>query len=90
MSIPFSTQQFEKKSNRHMPVSRVRVDRVIATQVRLDPAKVKAIASKPASSDDTPPIVTRHNGNFIMGDGHHRFAAAIERGDTHIPVRVVK
>ena len=90
MSIPFSTDQFEKKSNRYMPRTRVRLDKVIATQTHLDPTKVQQIARQPASSISTDPLVHAHGGHYYVSDGHHRVAGAIERGDTHIWVKRVK
>ena len=90
MSIPFNTQQFEKKPNRFMPTTTVRLDKVVATQNKLDPAKVKQIAAQPASAISTDPVVSRHNGKYSVLDGHHRVAGAIERGDTKIKVRRVK
>jgi len=86
VSTPFSTQQFEEKPNRKMPVVTVRLDKVVSTQNHLDPAKVSDIASKPAGG--TPPIVHQFNGRYYVGDGHHRVAGAIERGDTKIKVKL--
>ena len=39
MSIPFSTAQFEKKPNPKMPATTVRLDKLDATQLKLDPKK---------------------------------------------------
>lgn len=88
MSVPFSTQQFEEKPNRKIPKVKVRLDKLVATQNKLDQAKVQDIASKPAGG--TPPIVHALGGKYYVGDGHHRVAGAIERGDTHIWVKKVK
>lgn len=88
MSIPFSTEQFEKKSNRYTPRVKVRLDKVIATQTHLDPAKVQAIARQPAGGTD--PMVHPLGGKYYVTDGHHRVAGAIERGDTHIWVKRVR
>lgn len=90
MSIPFSTDQFEKKPNRLMPRTKVRLDKVIATQGHLDQTKVQDIARQPASDISTDPVVHAHQGRYYVSDGHHRVAGAIERGDTHIWVRRVK
>jgi ParB-like chromosome segregation protein Spo0J len=88
VSVPFNTAQFEEKPNRFIPKVKVRLDKLVATQNKLDPAKVKDIASKPAGG--TPPIVHPLNGKYFVGDGHHRVAGAIERGDSHIWVKKVK
>jgi ParB-like chromosome segregation protein Spo0J len=90
VSVPFSTQQFEEKANRYMPRTRVRLDKVIATQGKLDQSKVRDIARQPATSMTSDPIVHPHRGKYYVGDGHHRVAGAIERGDSHIWVRRVK
>lgn len=87
MSIPFNTSQFEKKPNRKIPVRTVRLDKIDATQVKLDHAKVMSIAQRGAD-DGTLPIVHKFNGRYKVGDGHHRIGGAIERGDTKIRVKV--
>lgn len=89
MSIPFSTAQFEKKPNPKMPATTVRLDKLDATQLKLDPKKVQSIAQKGAA-DGTDPVVAKHNGRYKVLDGHHRVGGAIERGDTKIRVRRVK
>jgi ParB-like chromosome segregation protein Spo0J len=88
--VPFSTQQFEKKPNRKMPRVRVRLDKVVATQNYLDSNKVRDIARQDPSDMATDPLVHPHQGRYYVGDGHHRVAGAIERGDSHIWVRRVK
>jgi len=88
VSLPFSTQQFEQKSNRALRRSRVRVDNIVSTQVYVDAAKVRHLASLDPSDIDSDPIVSRQNGHFILGDGHHRVGAAIKRGDRYINVKV--
>jgi ParB-like chromosome segregation protein Spo0J len=90
VSIPFSTDQFEKKPNPKMPRTRVRLDKIVATQVKLDKAKVASIAAKDPTDIDTDPIVHPHKGHYYVTDGHHRVAGAIERGDRTIRVRRVK
>lgn len=90
MSVPFSTQQFEEKPNRFMRRTRVRLDKVIATQGKLDQAKVHDIARQPADAMTSDPVVHPHQGKFYVSDGHHRVAGAIERGDTHIWVKRVR
>jgi ParB-like chromosome segregation protein Spo0J len=89
VSIPFSTQQFEKKPNRKMPRTTVRLDKVVATQGKLDSAKVQSIAQRGAD-DGTDPLVAPFRGKYYVLDGHHRVAGAMERGDTKIKVRRVK
>jgi len=89
VSVPFSTQQFEKKPNPKMPRTTVRLDKIDATQLRLDPAKVRKIAAGPAN-DGTDPLVAPYKGRYKVLDGHHRVAGAMERGDTKIRVRRVK
>jgi len=89
MSIPFSTQQFEKKPNRKMPATTVRLDKIDATQLKLDHKKVMSIAERGAD-DGTDPLVAKLNGRYKVLDGHHRVGGAIERGDTKIRVRQVK
>jgi ParB-like chromosome segregation protein Spo0J len=71
-----------------MPRTRVRVDKLVATQGKLDPAKVQDIARKPQSGPE--PLVHSYRGRYYVADGHHRVAGAIERGDKHIWVRRVK
>lgn len=90
MSIPFNTKQFEEKPNRYMPKTTVRLDKVVATQGKLDQGKVQAIARKDPSDITTDPLVSRHQGRYYVLDGHHRVAGAIERGDTKIKVKRVK
>lgn len=87
MSVPFSTQQFEEKPNRYMRRTKVRLDKLIATQGHLDKAKVADIARQPATAMTTDPIVHPHQGKYYVSDGHHRVAGAIERGDTYMWVR---
>jgi hypothetical protein len=90
MSIPFQTEQFEKKPNRAMPVVRVRVDKLVPTQTNWDQSKVDDIASKDPSQIDTKPLVHPFRGRYYVSDGHHRVAAAIQRGDTHMWVKRAK
>ena len=72
-----------------MPATTVRLDKVDATQLHLDPAKVKSIAANGAS-DGTDPLVAKYKGRYKVLDGHHRVGGAIERGDTKIRVRQVR
>jgi ParB-like chromosome segregation protein Spo0J len=87
VSIPFNTTQFEKNPNRKIPVRTVRVDKIDATQMKLDHAKVMSIAQRGAD-DGTLPIVHKFQGRYKVGDGHHRIGAAIEQGKTKMKVRV--
>lgn len=89
MSVPLSVGQFQEKPNRNMPRVKVRLDKVVATQNKVDHSKVMDIASQPVG-DAPPPLVHAHKGKYYVGDGHHRVAGAIERGDTHITVKRVK
>jgi ParB-like chromosome segregation protein Spo0J len=89
VSIPFNTSQFEKKPNPKMPRTTVRLDKVVATQGKLDQRKVQSIAQRGAD-DGTDPLVAPHKGKYYVLDGHHRVAGAIERGDTKIKVKRVR
>jgi ParB-like chromosome segregation protein Spo0J len=90
VSVPFSTQQFEKKPNRNMPRTKVRLDKIVATQRKLDQSKVDDIARQDPSDISSDPIVHPLGGRYYVSDGHHRVAGAMERGDTHIWVRRVR
>lgn len=70
--------------------TRVRLDKVVATQRYLDPAKVADIARQPAEDISPEPLVHPFKGKYYVSDGHHRVGGAIERGDTHIWVRRVR
>jgi ParB-like chromosome segregation protein Spo0J len=89
VSIPFSTAQFEKKPNPKMPRTTVRLDKLDATQGKLDQKKVQSIAQRGAD-DGTDPVVAPFKGRYRVLDGHHRVAGAMERGDTKIKVRRVR
>jgi ParB-like chromosome segregation protein Spo0J len=73
-----------------MPRTKVRLDKLVATQTKLDKTKVAKIAAKPAAFVTPEPVVHAHGGRYYVSDGHHRVAGAIERGDTHIWVRRVR
>lgn len=73
-----------------MPRVRVRLDKIVSTQRKLDPSKVRAIARQPSSAIRTDPVVHPMGGKYILADGHHRVAGAIERGDNYIWVRRVR
>jgi hypothetical protein len=87
MSVPFSTAQFEKKPNPKTPRRKIRLDKIVATQNKLDHTKVMSIAQRGAD-DGTDPLVHAFGGKYYVGDGHHRIGGAIERGDTYITARV--
>jgi ParB-like chromosome segregation protein Spo0J len=72
-----------------MPRTTVRLDKLVATQGKLDQAKVQSIAQRGAD-DGTDPVVAPHKGRYYVLDGHHRVAGAMERGDSKIKVRRVK
>ena len=90
MSVPFSTQQFGEKPNRYMPRTKVRLDKVVATQSHLDSSKVHDIATQDPSDITSDPIVHSFRGKYYVGDGHHRVAGAMERGDKYITVKRVR
>lgn len=73
-----------------MPRTKVRLDKLIATQTSVDPRKVRSIANQPASAISSDPVVHPFKGNFYVSDGHNRVEGARLRGDTHIWVRRAK
>jgi len=91
MSVALNTHQFQEKPNRFMPKTRVRVDKLVATQGKVNEKKVHAIAQKsPDEISATPVVSSRHKGYYHVLDGHHRVGAAIERGDKYITVKRVR
>jgi ParB-like chromosome segregation protein Spo0J len=86
VSVPFSAQQFETKPNRLRRV-RVRVDKLVPTQVNFDARKVDDIARRGVKKEGTDPLVHSFDGQYYVSDGHHRALAAARRGDSHIWVR---
>lgn len=64
----------------------VEIDKLIATQNRVDTAKVKAMASSGGESA-APPTVVKFAGEHYIADGHHRVVAAWLRGDKTIKAR---
>ena len=90
MAVSLNEHQFEEKPNRFMPKTRVRVDKLVATQMKLDPKKVQAIAQKSPDDMAAPVVSSKHKGYYHVLDGHHRVGAAIERGDKYISVRRVR
>lgn len=71
---------------RRAPKKRIRVDRLVSTNLGgyLSPRKV----AKYSGGGGGTPYVVEDGGQFYVADGHHRAAAAIQRGDTHITVRL--
>jgi hypothetical protein len=86
MSVPFSPQ-FEKRPNRYMPATRVRTNRLVPTQLDYKVEQIRKIAAQDPRDIDADPIVHPHQGEYVVGDGHHRVAAAMVRGDTTVRVR---
>jgi ParB-like chromosome segregation protein Spo0J len=79
MSLTLNDDQFV----RGKPSRQVRVADLTPTQVYVDGAKVDRMKTKPAR--DLPPIVVGKDGRVM--NGHHRLAAAVERG--HKTLRAV-
>jgi hypothetical protein len=90
MSIPLSSDQFEKKPNPYTPRRRIRLDRIDATQRYWDQAKVDDIARRGPKVTGITPIVGKIDGRYKSLDGHHRLAAQIQNGETHTSVMVIK
>jgi uncharacterized protein (DUF1015 family) len=90
MSIPLSPEQFEKKSNHAIPRVRIRLDKIVPTQRYWDQAKVDDIAAKGVNEKGVEPLVNKVGGLYYLGDGHHRVAAAMQRGDRLITAKKVK
>jgi hypothetical protein len=88
--VPLSTKQFAEKPNPRMPRIKVRLDKVVATQNYVNQDKVADIARQDPGDISTDPLVHPYQGRYYVGDGHHRVAGAIERGDTHMTVKRVK
>jgi len=87
VSVSFNTSQFVKKPNSKIRTVTVRLDKVDATQLKVDPAKVKSIAAR-GPDDGALPLVHKFRGRYKVGDGHNRIGGAIERGDTKIKVKL--
>lgn len=92
MSVPLSTNQFELKNKpiRDMPRRKVSVSKFLPTQVDSDPEKIASMEKKDPSSFEKVPVVLKKDGMYLVGDGHHRIAAAMNRGDSTVDVRIVK
>jgi len=82
------------------PVEQVPIDKLTATQATVRPAEVALLSETSAEvkpgrrSPKTGllvdrPIVVKRNGKFLILDGHHRTAAAKERGEKTIGARVL-
>lgn len=85
MSIPFNTRQWAEGV---LPARQVPVDKVVSTQVHLDQVKVGRMAKKRTGSLPTP-VVAQVGDRYLVGDGHHRVAAAKKKGERFIKARVV-
>ena len=57
-------------------------------QGHIDPALVEKYSSGAKSLDRSPPEVVRHQGNHLVLNGHHRIAAARQRGQSRIKVNI--
>lgn len=75
-----------ESSWRRAPRKSVPVDKLVSTNRGgyLNSKK----AAKYARGGGGDPYVVEHRGRYYIADGHHRAAAAIERGDKTISVRV--
>ena len=75
-----------------MPVRKVRLDKLDATQVDFDMDKVKKIAAEDHSDGNHPlPIVAKNDrGGYSVLDGHHRVAAEILNGSAYVKARISK
>lgn len=92
MSVPFQPGQFEdpKKSIKGMPVRKVRLDKIDATQVDFDMKKVESMAENGRGGGMLPLVAYDGNGRYKVLDGHHGVAAGILNGDTYAKVRINK
>lgn len=96
LSVP--TAAFDKLVER-APVERVTLSELVATQPTVDPAEVARFAKDPPDVAKGKrnargmlvdlPTVFRRDGELRIFDGHHRLAAAVQRGETTAPARVV-
>lgn len=71
---------------RRAPKKRVPVSKLVAANRGhyLNPKT----AAKYAKGGGGDPYVVESGGRYYIADGHHRAAAAIARGETHVTVRV--
>lgn len=96
LSVPTST--FDKLVER-APIESVKLDELVATQPTVDPAEVKRFSKEPPDVPkgkrnlrgmliDMPTVFIR-DGEKRIFDGHHRLAAAMQRGEETAPARVI-
>jgi hypothetical protein len=82
----------ETKPREEWETREVPVDKLRATQSRLSPDTVSRIAATPKSKMDTrkkmPAGYEHPDGSVWVGDGHHRLAAAMTRGDATARVTI--
>lgn len=71
-----------------LPVEELPMDNLIASQDRVDPEKVKAIAAAGVVASGKLPVVVRHKGKHYIADGHHRLAGEWLAGQDTAKVRV--
>lgn len=72
---------------RKAPTKRVPVSKLVAANKGhyLDPKKVAKYAK---SGGGGKPLAVESGGRYYLADGHHRAAAAIQRGEKYVTVRV--
>lgn len=61
---------------------------LIATQDYVVPDKIDSIASSPRRAAE-PPLVMRSGGKDYVWDGHHRIAAAMQKSQKSIKVKLL-
>lgn len=71
-----------------LPEVELPMDSLVATQDRVDPEKVKAIAAAGVVASGKLPVVVRHKGKHYIADGHHRLAGEWLAGNETAKVRV--
>jgi hypothetical protein len=65
---------------------------IYATQSHVAREHIQRYTDDPSSGMHNPdqgsedPVIVTHEGRIHVGDGHHRVAAALARGETHLPV----
>lgn len=65
---------------------------LVSTQKSIEVAQVKELVRDPSlaeNPDDGPPLIVTWHGRDVIGDGHHRIAAALLRGESKMHVEYV-